>query len=285
MNGPFHAGELAAQRLAGQASAGGAIYDAMPAQHREFFAAQAFLLMATVAADGWPAASVLSGAPGFAASPDPHTLRLAVAAGLPVGAQVGLLGLDFATRRRNRANGVVAASGPQGLRIDVRQSFGNCPKYIVQRDLRAPPAGPGGALHDGAAGRPFDGLDQAARAVVARADTFFIASSGGAHGADMSHRGGPRGFVRIDGDSLLVPDYPGNRYFNTLGNLQLDERAALLFVDYASGDLLQLRGRATVLWPAGAANGAERYWRFAVEGGWRQSAALPLRWDERAGAG
>jgi predicted pyridoxine 5'-phosphate oxidase superfamily flavin-nucleotide-binding protein len=65
MNGPFHAGELAAQRLAGQASAGGAIYDAMPAQHREFFAAQAFLL---------------SGPPGFAASPDPHTLRLAVAA-------------------------------------------------------------------------------------------------------------------------------------------------------------------------------------------------------------
>ncbi|MBJ7312032.1 pyridoxamine 5'-phosphate oxidase family protein [Rugamonas sp. CCM 8940] len=284
MNGPFHAGELAAQRLAGQASSGAAIRDFMPEQHREFFAAQPFMLMAAVAGDGWPTASVLSGAPGFAASPDPHTLQLAVLADLPVGSQVGLLGLDFATRRRNRVNGVVAAAGPQGLRIDVRQSFGNCPKYIVQRDVLPVAAGQGGILHDGTAGQLFDGLDAEARAVVARADTFFIATSGGAHGADISHRGGPAGFVRVAGDTLLVPDYPGNRYFNTLGNLQLEERAALLFIDYASGDLLQLRGRAEVLWPAGAADGAERWWRFEVAGGWRQSGALPLRWREREGS-
>jgi len=80
---------------------------------------------------------------------------------------------------------------------------------------------------------------------------------------------------------LTIPDYRGNRYFNTLGNLVSDPRAALVVVDFARGDLLQLQGRAEIQWhgpEVSALDGAERLWRVRVERGWRRRAALPLRW-------
>ncbi|XLM22644.1 pyridoxamine 5'-phosphate oxidase family protein, partial [Chromobacterium piscinae] len=61
-----------------------------------------------------------------------------------------------------------------------------------------------------------------------------------------SHRGGKPGFVKIDGDTLTIPDFAGNGYFNTLGNLLRHPRAGLLFIDFSSGDTLQLAGRAEV---------------------------------------
>ena len=59
----------------------------------------------------------------------------------------------------------------------------------------------------------------------------------------MSHRGGKPGFVGVQGDTLAIPDFRGNRFYNTLGNLLGDPRAGLLFVDFASGDILQIQGR------------------------------------------
>ena len=93
-------------------------------------------------------------------------------------------------------------------------------------------------------------------------------------GLDVSHRGGPPGFVRVDGDVLTIPDYRGNRYFNTLGNLLLEPRAALLFVDFARGEMLQLQGRGDVAWDEADLPGAERTWRFTVERGWRGNAGV-----------
>ncbi|NRR31823.1 pyridoxamine 5'-phosphate oxidase family protein [Oxalobacteraceae bacterium] len=297
MDAPFHKGELEAQRLAGKGSSGGAIRDYMPDQHREFFAMLPFMLVSTVDAQGWPHADVLSGAPGFVSSPDPETLELTLPAPLEAamqapaagadlratfapGTRIGMLGLDFGTRRRNRANGVVQASLPGRLRIAVEESFGNCPKYIHLRDVRPEPV-------QLSVAEPvvFEGLGADARALVEQADTFFVATTGGEHGSDISHRGGPAGFVHIDGDTLTVPDFSGNRYYNTFGNMVLDDRSALLFIDYRSGDLLYLRGRVQVLWDAdtSAFPGAERLWRFVVERGSLRRGALPLRWDERLG--
>jgi predicted pyridoxine 5'-phosphate oxidase superfamily flavin-nucleotide-binding protein len=268
----FHPGELAAQRLAGVSANGGAIRDFMPDQHRLFFAQLPFALLATLDDDGAPRARVLHGAPGFIHSPDAGTLEVACASELAAGQAVGLLGLDFGTRRRNRANGVVRSNDGARLVIEVRESFGNCPQHITLRDVQAAAPGP-------AASHAFDGIEAAARALIARADTLFVASSGGAHGIDISHRGGPRGFARIDGDTLVIPDFRGNRYFNTLGNMMLDERAALLFIDFASGDVLELRGRAAIDWASDAAG--TRSWRFACAGGILTQGALPLRWQER----
>lgn len=274
MNGPFHPGELQAQALVGVRAGAAGIRAAMPEQHRVFFGLLHYLLLASLDDAGAPRVRMLSGAPGFVDSPDPTLLRIAAPTDLVPGSAVGLLGVDFSTRRRNRVNGVVRANDGQVLTVAVEQSFGNCPQYIRLRDVTSA-AGEQHPL------QRADGLSEAARGVVAGADTFFIATTGGEYGVDVSHRGGPAGFVRIDGDSLSVPDYQGNRYFNTLGNLLLDARAALLFVGFDSGDVLELRGRVEIIWDvqASAVGGmAGRRWRFQVEESRLQRAALPLRW-------
>jgi predicted pyridoxine 5'-phosphate oxidase superfamily flavin-nucleotide-binding protein len=280
MNAPFHEGELRAQALAGVSSSGNGIRPFMPDQHRDFFGALPFVLVGSVDDDGRPRAQVLGGAAGFIDSPDAGTLRIRVDhSGLRAGQAVGLLGLDFGTRRRNRANGVVRSAERGELLIEVRESFGNCPQHIVVRDVRA-------VAPVAAQVRAFEGLGAGpeVRAMIARAETFFIATTGGVHGADISHRGGPAGFVRIDGDTLLVPDFGGNRFFNTLGNLLLDGRAALLFIDDASGAVLELEGRVTIVWADGAAAPGQaggRHWRFKAARGRIVDGALALRWTRR----
>ena len=289
---PFHAGELEAQARAGVQAAGGAIRDFMPEQHRAFFGLLPYLPVATTDRDGWPMATILTGQPGFITSPDPGSLRIAtvpdaadpVVAHLVPGAPVGVLGIDLGTRRRNRANGVIASTGADGILMSVHQSFGNCPQYIHVRDVLPAEVSPG-------VPELVEGLDAQARTRIGLADTFFVATgsgsvAGSAGGVDISHRGGPAGFIHVEGDTLTIPDYRGNRYFNTLGNLMLDPRAALLFVDFGSGDLLHVQGEVEILWESGGTQsfeGAERLWRLRVARAWRRRSELPLRWVRRAG--
>lgn len=298
---PFHAGERALQTLAGSrevmAAAGSrVIRDYMPDQHRDFFAQLPFLVVGSMDAQLQPWASVLAAPPGFAHSPDPTHLRIdalpmaddPLAAQLVQGASLGLLGIQPHTRRRNRMNGNVEAIDATGFMVEVQQSFGNCPKYIQARE---PLFAAGQAT---APTQRLDGLDDAARALIARADTFFIASAfpqhaaGGdeadpaAQGVDVSHRGGLPGFVRVgEGGVLTVPDFTGNRFFNTLGNLSVHPRAGLLFIDFENGELLHLTATAEIVWDGpdvAAFAGAERLLRLRVDQVLRRPAALPLRW-------
>ena len=65
---------------------------------------------------------------------------------------------------------------------------------------------------------------------------------------DVSHRGGPPGFVQVvDEQRLWLPDYSGNGYFNTLGNLASAPRAGLLWLDFVHGDMLQLAAQAELV--------------------------------------
>jgi ferredoxin-NADP reductase len=103
---------------------------------------------------------------------------------------------------------------------------------------------------------------------------------------DASHRGGERGFVRVANDRRLeFPDYAGNNHFNTIGNLVLDPRAGFLFVDFATGSLLQLTGRAAIDWDSEAVAslpGARRLVAFDIEEIVELPAAVALRWDADA---
>jgi uncharacterized protein len=302
-SGAWHAGERLLQERAGvgarMAEIGPRLLrDFMPEQHRAFFAELPFLVAGTLDAEGQPWATLVAGPVGFAHSPTPQLLRLGADAfwdedargHLRVGAAIGLLGLQAHTGRRNRANGRIAAIGAQGVDITVAQSFGNCPKYIRPREaLHAPTATLARRSVSG-------GLSAEALRVVRAADTFFIATAhprasqaqASAEGVDVSHRGGPAGFVQVASDgALLVRDYVGNSFFNTLGNLQLEPRCGLLFVDPANGDRLQLAGRAELLWEPerpSAAPATERLLRIEVRQAVLVQGGLPLRWHVPAGA-
>lgn len=182
---------------------------------------------------------------------------------LPVGQQVGLLAVEFAIRRRMRVNGLLTEAGPQRLRIEVDQAFGNCPSYLQQRLVEQVEAGePVTAVES-------DVLDAGSRAMIRASDTFFLGTAHPARGADASHKGGRPGFVRVDGAELWWPDYAGNNLFNSMGNIAVNPEAALLFVDFATGRSLHLSGRAELEWVAPGSAGDDgdtgRRIRFAPE--------------------
>lgn len=292
----FHAGEQALQERAGvrarMAEAGArVIRDHMPDQHREFFTLLPFILAGTVDGEGQPWAGVLAGEPGFISSPDPRELLIRarplphdpLGETLRDGVPIGLLGIQQHTRRRNRMNGIAHLRGG-AISVEVGQSFGNCPKYIQAREPRFDAGAAKGTLaYEG------PGLDAAGAQMIARADTFFIATAVAApgadgdvrHGVDVSHRGGKPGFVRVEGDGLAVPDFIGNAFFNTLGNIAAQPKAGLLFMDFASGDALYAAVEARVVWDGpevDAFAGAQRLLKMRVTRSRRVTAALPLRW-------
>lgn len=343
----WHAGERRLQAAHGVAERMAVvgprvIRDFMPDQHRTFFSALPFLVLGSVDGEGRPWASVIEGPPGFVHSPDPRTLEIdrapdpgdPASAGIASGAAIGLLGIELATRRRNRMNGRVTRIGDAGLSVAVEQSFGNCPQYIQRRELV--PAGSHATAEAGAgdgqdarndtrgertaSAESLSDLDPAARATLTAADTFFIASyvdgdgeevgdgdgDGGSlradrspgdtrsgadatcsrphRAVDVSHRGGRPGFVHVEGDRLTIPDFAGNLHFNTLGNLIANPRAGLLFVDFETGDQLQLSGRTGIVTDAHAVAshpGAERLWWLDVERAVRRPRAFGLRFALR----
>lgn len=264
------------------------IRDHLIDQHRHFFAQLPWLLVGAVDANGQPWAGALAGAPGFVSSPDTTTLQIAAPVPhsspllpcLQVGAQVGLLGIEQHTRRRNRANGIVRHADEYGFSVHVQQSFGNCPKYIHPRHAHYTSTASRSASVSACTVEHLSELDAQAHHTISHADTFFIATAisaqaGSVHGADVSHRGGPSGFIQLDEQgALVVPDFAGNSYFNTIGNITLNPRAGLLFVDFNSGDLLHLAVRATVVHHAPL-----RSLHFDVLNAVRTKGALRVRWE------
>lgn len=295
---PWHAGEVAMQQTVGVADRMAAVgskvvRDFMPDQHRDFFEQLPFIVMGAVDPQGDAWATLAIGNPGFLSSPDPHTLEFALErdpldpadAGLDDGEAVGLLGIELHTRRRNRMNGTLRRSHVSGHRVEVRQSFGNCPQYIQLRDYSfvRNPAQPSSAPRE-----EMETLQDRARDMVAGADTFFVASyvdTEQGRQVDVSHRGGKAGFVRVDAEgTLTIPDFAGNLFFNTLGNILVNPRAGLIFTDFATGDVLQMTGRTEVIIDSpeiAAFQGAERLWTFHPSRIVLRRGALALRWAMR----
>ena len=300
MPSPFHPGELAVQAKAGVLEpamhVGGMIRPEIPVQAWSFLAGQQLAVISTVDPRGSAWASLLTGDPGFLRVPDPRTLHIAAppaygdplaetlaadrGSGKPV--EAGVVVMDLATRRRLRVNGAAKPARDGGIMLRVRHAYWICPKYIQARVVepgRRPP-------ESDAAPPRATALTDGQRAWIASADTFFIATSHPTAGADASHRGGEPGFVRLargaKGEDVLVfPDYPGNNMFNTFGNLAVNPRAGLLFVDFDGGATLQLSGSAEVLWDAAefaAFPGAHRAVRFTVADVLELPHATRLRW-------
>ncbi|MDH6450223.1 MULTISPECIES: pyridoxamine 5'-phosphate oxidase family protein [unclassified Streptomyces] len=279
--GVYHAGSRAVQDQVGVRVQADHVGRSIGRGIREVAAAFLELQPLLVAGAADPAtgrvwASPLTGAPGFARATGPH--RVTVAGGwLPAdplatafatpGTPVGTIALDPRTRRRMRLNGRLEPTA-RGFAIEADQVFSNCPKYLQKRESYE-------IVPDRRAGEARHGteLTSAQAGFVSAADTFFLAS---VHegGADVSHRGGNPGFVRVDSPGELSwRDYPGNSMFLTLGNLAADPRAGLLLLDWTTGTALQLTGEAHTDF------GPERRVRFTVRAAVETPSALPLRWS------
>jgi uncharacterized protein len=295
---PFHAGEQALQSRLGvrqqiEEQGQRIIRDHLLEQHRQFFSQLSYIIVGAVDFTGSPWASILVGQPGFLTSPDIYTLEIAAKPllGDPLltiltsNIEVGLLGIELQTRRRNRLNGVVKDVGLHSFQVGVKQSFGNCPQYIQARKLML--------LADDANIQPtvleFSRFGTQERSIITKSDTFFIATAyqdlptDVNTGVDVSHRGGKPGFVRIDDNqTLVIPDFSGNKHFNTFGNLELNPRSGLLFIDFELGDLLYLTGEAKVMWHGDEISsyaGAERLLIFHLDRGYRVTGGLSGRWS------
>ena len=295
---PFHPGELAIQARLGiqdrmDRQGRRLIREYLTEQHQQFFAQLAYIIVGTVDESGSPWASILVGQPGFLSTPSDRFLKITsqilpgdpLAKNLKVGIDIGLLGIELQSRRRNRLNGVVSVVNGNSFEVRVGQSFGNCPQYIQARmfEFVEPQVDVSPQIEK------ISYFEESVKNLIAGADTFFITtayqdkSAGIAQGVDVSHRGGKPGFVRIDDkQTLTIPDFSGNYHFNTLGNLELNPRTGLLFIDFERGDLLYLTGIAEVIWSGAEIStyaGAERLIRFHLAQGYLVKASLNLRWS------
>ncbi|MFK0235383.1 pyridoxamine 5'-phosphate oxidase family protein [Streptomyces vinaceus] len=274
----FHPGELAVQRQAGVRARAARLSGMLRPPDlcggaARFLAERTLAVLTARDHSGRLWISPLTGPLGVLDVIAASTLRIRTAPAardplheLPPGQPVGLLAIDFATRRRFRVNGTLTTVDEDGLVLEVDQAYGNCPQYIQRRHLHpGPPAAEGG---NGPPVRYATSLTSDQARLIGAAETFFLGTTHPERGNDASHRGGPPGFVRVEGGSLWWPDYPGNNMFNSLGNLAVDSAAALLFADFATGHTVHLTGTAVLEWsPDGSADdegGTGRRVRFHI---------------------
>jgi predicted pyridoxine 5'-phosphate oxidase superfamily flavin-nucleotide-binding protein len=223
----------------------------IPPVAAQFLASQRLVAVSAVDDAGRLWASVLSGPAGFIEATGATVVRSRSApssadplhGALRSERPLGMLAIEPATRKRMRINGRARIDGGD-LVLSTDQVYANCPKYIAARephDLSLTVAPQPEAIRT-------DELTPEQLAWIDQADTFFIGTIAEPFGADASHRGGAPGFVRSAPTRLTWPEYQGNSMYMTLGNLELDARCALVFVDWQHGHTLHLTGRATSDW-------------------------------------
>ncbi|KAL5003285.1 hypothetical protein BDV10DRAFT_154605 [Aspergillus recurvatus] len=259
-----------------------AIESQLREQHRVFHTSKLpFMPLTVIDKDGRPWAGIAAGSSGdigFVGSPDLKTLIFGVKvwAGEPLAELLGGwnekaagdrlltagLGIEFSTRRRNKFAGAIrdvradAGDGEYVVGVEVKEALGNCPKYINTRQLIPHPNTNPTMAHHVARMPGNPRLPSEVTDMVASADTVFIASvyrsdpataSRFPSHAGMNARSGLPGFIRVlpsDGRTLVLPDYSGNRFLSSLGNIEASGLAGFTIVDFESGDVLYLTGNA-----------------------------------------
>jgi hypothetical protein len=206
----------------------------LPAAHAQRVAESSLLALGVVDKEGRPWTTLLGGKAGFANAVAENVLGIE---GLvdqeqdPVlkalwegregedvvrgeGMKMSGLSIELMTRDRVKLAGqmIVAAKAPGGkvqMGFLVEECIGNCPKYINKR--RIVPILP--AFGQEEEGRVVNGLPLGEEAVklLGRADMLFLSSEHAVDGMDTNHRGGARGFVRVErndegGVTLVYPE-------------------------------------------------------------------------------
>jgi predicted pyridoxine 5'-phosphate oxidase superfamily flavin-nucleotide-binding protein len=85
------------------------------------------------------------------------------------------------------------------------------------------------------------------RSFLQRCPMVFVATADADGHPDCSYKGGLPGFVRVlDDRSLAFPDYDGNGMYRTWGNVLVNPRIGLLFIDFEESRRIRVNGSAQV---------------------------------------
>lgn len=293
---PYHQGELVVQKRSNEsntAQMNGTVIDSdIPVGALRFIAQQPMAVLGSIDPYGRVWASVLFGQPGFVHALNNRSLEIDTSqqrlnlndplwSNLERSPNIGILIIELESRRRLRINGVAKKVSGNRYNVNVERAYPNCPKYIQRRQLKTD------RLESSANSTPCTQgvkLNETQKALITHADTFFVASSNPDQGVDASHRGGKPGFVQLlNDDQLRIPDFVGNSMFNTLGNIVSYPYAGLVFIDFEGNRILQLTGRAEVLWdvddPHGEAGGTHRFWQFDIIEWHEHTLPYNLNWE------
>ncbi len=103
-----------------------------------------------------------------------------------------------------------------------------------------------GPVGEASSRKEVDFIHPKYRAMI-EASPFAILATAGPGGLDASPRGDPPGFVVIHDDkTLLMPERRGNNRIDSLRNILVDPRVALIFLIPGAGETLRVNGKATI---------------------------------------
>jgi predicted pyridoxine 5'-phosphate oxidase superfamily flavin-nucleotide-binding protein len=121
--------------------------------------------------------------------------------------------------------------------IAAREKYGSSEGWL-RAAARGARAEPSGEAELGAPEREF----------IGERDSFYLASASETGWPYVQFRGGPPGFLAvIDDRTLGFADFRGNRQYITTGNVEANDRVALLLMDYARQRRLKIFGRMHVI--------------------------------------
>lgn len=299
---PFHQGEIELQIRAGadpelQSMAKRAIRHVLPIQHQTFFSKLPMVFVAAEDQQNNIWSSVLIGNDGFIEINNENSLTInsqfleidPLAGQLQLSNEMGLLGFQFETRRRNRVSAKISEISDSSITLEVKQCYGNCPKYIQRRQ------GQSSKLKESPVSVPFDSFNDDMQKFIINADSLFIASQhidktenddiikSNNRGVDSSHRGGMPGFIKVlDEKTFLIPDYIGNNFFNTMGNISQNPKTGIQFLDFENGHRVMFTGSSEIIWAVDQElpfEGVDRMISFTLDHGYHLKNSLPYTWD------
>lgn len=211
----------------------------------EFCRTSDMIVLATPASDGSLRFLAVSGAAPVVEITGPSSVLVRHGEGetpdIEDEASCGGIAINLGVARRARLNGTLTRVA-QGLLLTTSEAFTNCRKYV------APSEPLESVRHLGPVARePLAAADSWVAQTLARAETSFLASASPDGVVDVSHRGGPAGFLRWDAAGCLDWDeFVGDGMLKSAGNIRATGRMSLLVPDLTTGDALELQGRADV---------------------------------------
>ncbi|HTV68028.1 MAG TPA: pyridoxamine 5'-phosphate oxidase family protein [Rhizobiaceae bacterium] len=114
--------------------------------------------------------------------------------------------------------------------------------FITSREaLRSVYKNPG----DGAVRKELKALDAHSKNFIAKSPFVLIGSSDDLGNADVTPKGDKPGFVAVlDGNTIAIPDRPGNNRLDTLENIIVNPAVGLLFLIPNMNETLRINGEA-----------------------------------------